>query len=288
MKDTQSTDNLKKAFENIALPPIDVRQDVMQRIYNRKEVKPMFNKKKLLIITVLAVVLLVSAGFGAMKIWDLQGPGNSPYTYQLFDRGDTLPPDLFRDDYEKLAPAEALAIIKVKDNDKHAINLRIKPKSVKSLYELSSIIGNGFQTPSAVPEGYSFKEGNIGYRYDESYAKEMIEESKNTDLKYIKRVLKPTDQISDFTLVYSNNKNEITVSTIFNYPSKDIQDIENGQKVNKVKVNNFDAVYVENNGSGQIVWLKNNQGNMTYYCIRSLLLDQDTKDHLLKIAGSLN
>lgn len=46
MKDSQSIDEIKKAFDQISLPPIDVTQAVMSEIYDRKDKGVLFMRKK--------------------------------------------------------------------------------------------------------------------------------------------------------------------------------------------------------------------------------------------------
>lgn len=287
MKDIQS-DDIKEIFSKVSVPPIDVKRKVMQKIYDRKEERSMSMRKKLIIGVLISVFLLSSVGFAAMKMWELNGPGNTSYKYQLIDKGDTLPPELYREEYDKLEPGKALAIMTTKNNTKDTISIRLKSVIVESMDELTSKVGDKLKYPAVLPQGYSFKEASYNYKFNDSYAPDMIAESKVSDEDYIFKVLEPTNEVSHYSLTYNNeNNNSIFVSVAFDYPSNNIYDINNGHKATKININSFEAIYVEHSGMGEITWLEDQDGSKTYFSIRSINLNKNTRDDLIKIAESL-
>lgn len=287
MKDSQSVDEIKKAFDQISLPPIDVTQRVMSKIYSRREKRAMITRKKLIIGILVAMFLISSVGFVAVKTWNLNGPGNIPYKVQIINGSDYIPQEIYQDEFDKLERGKALAVMKVHDNPKNSIIVHLKSTVVRSIDEISSKIGNGFKAPEVLPEGYIFSEADYNCKFDDSYSADLIKESKITSEDYIFKVLEPSNEISNYSLTYKKGETSIFVSVHFNYPSTEIMQMNNGQKAEKININNFEAIYCEHDSTGEITWLENQNGSKTLYAIRSTMLDKDTKANLKMIAESL-
>lgn len=286
MKSSQPTDDLKQVFESINLPPVDVKQSVLQRINNRNGRRTyMFNKKRLIFGIVLAAFLLCAVGFAAMEIWELNGPGNTPFTYQTVTRDTQFSSAVVKEEYENLEPGNILAVLRVKDNPKKTISLLSKPLIVKSHDEITEKIGKTYKSPDNLPAAYSFKEAEIKYMIDESFRDEMIKESENTDKDYIYRILKPTDEVSTLNITYLNGDKQINIFSMYNYHGNDIYDGNGAKKVTKLNINGFDAIYAEYKGRHEIMWLEIANGANTYYSVGAP--SATPKDDLLQIAESL-
>jgi hypothetical protein len=289
MRDIQSADEIGRLFDSVALPAIDVSRTVMQRIYERKNGGRMPKGRKLVIGMLLSALLLFAAGFAVIRVWDLKGSGGLSYQYQLLDSGDTLPEEFYRAEFDFLQPGEALAVMKTRGNPGNVIHLLPKPIRVYSIAELSSIVGSAFKSPSALPVGYAFSEGRLDYRFDDSHVGEMIEESKSSDKDYITKVLKPGKEIAHYDIVYKNPEDTITVAVFPDYPLKDIYAVNRDHKAVKIKVKNFEAMYAEHDGIGEITWLEDRGGSTAYYSVRAhpRKTYESMKDDLIKVCGSL-
>lgn len=139
-----------------------------------------------------------------------------------------------------------------------------------------------------LPEGYTFSEADYNYKFADSYSADLIAESKITSEDYIFKVLEPSNEISNYSLTYKKGETSIFVSVHFDYPSTDIYQMNSGQKANKININNFEAIYCQHNGMGEITWLENQNGSITQHAIRSTTLDKDTKANLKMIAERLS
>jgi hypothetical protein len=289
MKDYKLTDeDLRNSFTGIRLPDIDVTKSVMQRINRKQERESRFRWRNPVIGIVLSIALLLTAGFSAIKVWDLAGPGGLSYQYELLDKRDPLPPEeVYLTQYKSLEPGKALAIMKTKNNDKNAIHLLPKQIGGLSLEELTRAVGEKFREPSVIPPGYVFREGAFDYKMDESYREEMIKESRNTDKDYLIKVVEPLQVISHYDIIYKNDNKTIMVSAFFNYPIKNIQDIEKDHKATKVTIKDFEAIYVEHDGFSDVAWLEKQDGSTTYYLVRSNSLYDNVKEDLVKLCESM-
>lgn len=223
-----------------------------------------------------------------MKILDLNGPGNIPYKFQIINGGDYIPQEIYQEEFDKLERGKALAVMKVHNNPKNSIILHLKSTAVRSIDEISEKIGDRFKSPDVLPEGYTFSEADYNNKFPDSYSADLIAESKITNKDYIFKVLEPSNEISSYSLTYKNGETSIFVSVLFDYPSTDIYQMNSGQKADKININNFEAIYCEHNGIGEITWLENQNGSITQYAIRSTTLGKDTKANLKMIAESLH
>ena len=296
MGDIQSTEDVKQVFDKINLPLIDVRDVVMHKVIKSGERKlSTFRGKKLIVAIVLVIFLLSTGVFAAEKVWKLIGPKNTEYTFELVTGGPTTTTDLFRHEIERLELGKALVIMKVKDNPTiRDLDIHFKPLVVKSLDEFSKRVGNKFKSPAYLPEGYSFKEAQITFKNDYSFMEEMKKECKNTDKQYITQIIELTNNVLSYNLIYSYKDTEHKDISIYIHPDwyqKDITERKYEQKPIKVKVNDFEAIFTEQQGIGDIRWVETQNNNTAYYRITSqtasVNFSTEAKDELIKVAGSL-
>lgn len=289
MKNMQSTDNLKQLFTSIQFPPIDVRDQVMERIQNKKGVKKyMTNKKRLAVVLVLVVFVICAVGFSALKVIDLRGPGNTSYSFQLIDKGDPLPDkEMLQTEYEKLQPGQTLAWMKVHNNPNQTIQLFQKPLILNNYEDLSARVESGFASPAYLPAGYTFQDGQIGYHLDNAVAEEMKAECKTTDKDYLIHVYNPSSTINNYSINYRNGDQGFNISLFFDWKGTDIFEVNRGTHAEKVKIKDFEAVYTDSDGRTEIKWLESENGSNTFYSIGapSGFL---SKEELIKIAESMN
>jgi len=287
MKDFQTANDFKQIFDSARITDIDVCPYVMQMIYKKKSEKDTFRRRKVIPSIILSAILLLAVGFTAVQIWDLKGPSNTSYKYQLIDNGDTLPADIVLAGLENLEPGEAVAIMKTTDNPGNAIHIINKPIVFQNIEELSIKVGSRFKSPSFMPQGYVLNEGRLNLCVNHTYATAMIEESRNSDKEYIIKAVEPNDDVSYYDMIYKKNNSTITVSVVFNYPSKSIYAIKNDHKATKINVNSFEAIYVEHDGISEITWLEAEGSSTNYYIIHSNNIYEGIKDDLIQVSESM-
>ncbi|MDP4181271.1 MAG: hypothetical protein Q8942_09285 [Bacillota bacterium] len=290
MKQFNNVEELKQAFNDTRLPSVDFSDSVMYRIDGISPQKHISGKKKILITVLASILVLVTVGFSSVYIFDLNGPGNNNYKYKVFDSSDSFPPDLYENEYKLLEPGKALAIAKVKEGSNHSVQVREKPVIIKSIDELSQKVGVMFKKPLELPDGYKFKEGSIGYKLEDIDFKALMGKGKKSGEDYAYQVLNHTNDISNYSITYQKGETTIFVSAVFNYQSDEIAISKSGHlgfKADKIRIKDYDAMYLEHNGSAEIQWLDKAQSKSIYYSIRSTMLKKDTKDNLLKITESI-
>lgn len=287
MKNFHSEDELKQLFQNTSLPSIEVKEAVMKKLQAGKDSKPNLNTKKRLLLVAIISVLLITVGFTALKAWELKGPGDTTYKYEILPSGDSIPSqEIYMSEYEKLSPGEALAIMKTKDNPRDTVQILNKAVIIGNLEELYGKLDNQFRSPASLPQGYEFEEGSIGYKYNDSDIQEIIKDAKVASSDYLIRKLAPTKDLSHYSITYRKDLSPIFINVIFDYPIKTIYDINAGQKNQIINIKDFEAVYIEHDQFGEVAWLEEIDGSTTYFSIRSGSRDKNTLTNLILIAES--
>ena len=290
MRNIKSTDDIKKASDSITLPSIDVRDKVMHKIYKRKEERSMFNIKKLVICTALAVFLICSVGFAVIKSFELRDSQNSSYMYKFTNSDCTSEQSkLVETEWNNLGQGDALAILFVseKSNLDNKISVLTKYKQIYDFDEIRKALGKSFKEPS-LPDGFAYKEGHVGYGINEQLRNEMIEESKSQNKNLVLKTVKSSDIIHDYSLRFSNSENhEIDISVYFGWEAVEMYEWnKDKRKGTKISVNSIEGIYTNSSGRAEITWLDSSNGFNAFYsvgCASGTL----TKDELLKTAESL-
>jgi hypothetical protein len=285
MRTIQSMDDIKKASDSVTLTTIDVQQYIMQVIYRRKERKNMFRGKKLIIGIIAAAFLVCAVGFTVAKVWELNGPGGSPFKYSLFSRTSYSHSQLVDSEWEKVKPGGALAVLRTKDNPTNTVSISLKPLIVDSINQLKEKVGDKFKEPIDIPIGYSFSEGQINTSIDDSIWDAMLEAGKSPQ-KDVVRVIEPSQNIGSYRMIYKNSEKEIDVALTFNWKWAELSQPDEGQKVSTVAINNFDAIYTNGNGRSEIKWIDSFNGANILYSV-GCPEGHVTKEALLKVAKSL-
>jgi len=261
----------------------------MKEIHQRKVGKNIMNPKKRILMIAMISILLLTVGFTALKVWELKGPGDNPYKYTIVSNGNPMiPQEVYLPEYEKLSPGEALGIIQ-KKYDPEAVQVFSKPVVTGDFTELSSMVGDQFRAPSKLPEGYGFLEGSMSYKYTEDSIKAIIDESKNDNTTdyFIKKV-PLTKDLAHYTITYRKELTSVFVNVFFDYPLKTIYDINTGQDAEIIKLKDFEAIYVEHDKVAELSWLETDDGNTTFFSIRTDKMDHNTMKNLILIAESHN
>lgn len=293
MRDVKSMDDIKELSDSITLPSIDVRENVMQKIYKRKEENHMINVKKLIICISLSIFLLCSVRYAVMKAHvSLNDSKNSSYAYKLNYKGGKIDPDqarLIETEWNRLEQGEALAtlFVSAKDNPENKIPVLNKYKQIYNFDEIKKTFGKNFKVPVSLPGEFEFKEGHVGYGISEQLRNEMIEESKSQGKDLVVKAIKSTDVIHDYGLGYNDSENnEININVYFGWEAKESYERNKNKKGSKIEINKCTGIYTKNSGRREIVWLDSRNNSDTFYsvgCASGTL----TKDKLLKIAESI-
>lgn len=285
MKTIQSIDDIKKASDNVSLPSINVQQDVMQKIYRRKK-KNMFRNKKIIITIVAAVFLIFTVGFTVTRVWDLNGPGGSPFKFSLFNENKAAKHGAGHEEWKNVKPGGALALLKTKDNSNNRISITLKPLTIDSIEKLRNSVGSNFKQPSNIPSGYTFSEGEVNTNTNDFISDSMIAEAKTTQKEYIVRVIEPSQEIGSYRIIYRNQDKLFDVSLTFNWKGSELSQPDQGQEVSKVDINGFEAIYTNGNGRSEIKWIDSSNGANILYSAGCPSQDL-TKDELLQVAKSI-
>lgn len=288
MKIIQSTDDIRKAAELVTLPSIDVRQNVMQKIYRRKEKQTMKRSKRILLVIAATVFFTIAAGFTAVKVWELKGPGGLPFKYSLFsENSKELSAELLEQrnaQWEKVQPGGALAVLRTKNNPENVIGVTFKPLVTNDPAELEQKIGDAFKEPASLPEGYSFKEGQLNWGINDQIRTSMLEEAKETEKDSVIRIIEPSGSISSYSLIYTGRGGELNISLNFDFVGDELNQPDTGNKVTKIKMGGFEAIYTEGDGRSEIKWIDGQDKIMYAIGCPQGNIDQN---ELVKVAESL-
>ncbi len=285
MKTIQSMDDIKKASDSVTLPTIDAQQYVMQVIYRRNERKNMLRGKKLIIGIIAAAFLICSVGFTVSKVWELNGPGGLPFKYLLYNNISHPRSQIAESEWKNVKPGGAIAILRKKDNPENIISIYYKPLIVASINQLKDKVGDRFKTPSDIPDGYTFSEGQINTSCDNSVREAMLEEAKSST-EDIVRVIEPSQNIGTYQSIYKNGEKIIDVSVTLNWKWAELRQPDEGQKVARIDVNNFEAIFTEGNGRSEIKWIDSFNGANILYSV-GCPKGHVTRDTLLQVANSI-
>lgn len=285
MKTIQSMDDIKKASDSVTLPSIDVQSNVMQAIYRRKEGRNMSRGKKLIIGIIAAAFLVCSVGFTVAKVWELNGPGGSPFIYSLFNKTSSSQSNILDAEWENVKPGGALAVLRTKDNPTNTVSISLKPLIVDSINQLKEKIGDKFKAPINIPAGYTFSEGQINTSIDDSIWDAMSEAAKSSQ-KDVVRVIEPSQDVGTYRIIYKSAEKEIDVSLTFNWKWAELSQPDEGQKVSKVDINNFEAIFTDGNGRAEIKWIDSSKGANVLYSV-GCPEGSASKDEMLQVAKSL-
>jgi hypothetical protein len=129
-------------------------------------------------------------------------------------------------------------------------------------------------------------QGNIMGGLNDSIINEMIEESKTTDKEAVIRVVEPSENVDSYSIIYQNqsNKHLFDMSLHLNFQGNELNQPDKGQDIDKIKVRDFEAIYVKDRGRTDIQWIDSSKHILySVGCPGGNV----TKDELLKIAESL-
>lgn len=285
MKIIPSIDQIKDFSDMVTLPAIDVKPKVMENIYRRKEKNSMFKSKKLLLCVVTSVILICTVGFTILKTWELSGPGGS-YKYSLFESSSSDNSKLVKSQWDKVQPGGALAIMQTKNPSQNKVKIYPKPIVLTTINDAKEKIGESFKEPSYLPEGYKYSNCDINASLPSSLHDEIMAEAKDSKEDVIVKIIKPSDDTGSYTLTYKSNDKIIDVSLSFNWIQAELSQPDHGQKVSKIAINNFEAIYTDGNGRKEIKWIDTTNGVNTLYSV-GCPESSTSKEELIKVANSL-
>ncbi|HEX2924643.1 MAG TPA: hypothetical protein VHP38_00030 [Ruminiclostridium sp.] len=178
-----------------------------------------------------------------------------------------------------------MAVLRIKDNPKNIIGITFKPLVVSSINELKERVGSKFKEPGNLPEGFSFREGQINSNIDDSIRYSILKEAEETR-KDVVRVIEPSQEVGAYHIIYKKGNRTIDVSITVNYKWNELSQPDKGQRVTDVGIKNFDAIYTDGNGRSEIKWIDNSNGANILYSIGCPKGDA-TKEELLQLAASV-
>lgn len=285
-------DNIDELFKDSKLPEIDVKEKVMERIYAKKQVKRTSTRKRVIAAVAITIAMCFVAGFTVKQMLELKGTGGNKYTYSIFQRSDDKVSSILSEEMKKLNPGETVILLKTKDNPKNIFSVYTKPITLSNIDELKKSVGDNIKLPAYIPEGFSVSNCSLEKGFDKFSREDMIEEAKKSKETVIKKVLQPTDEIEAYKVMYTKGNDFID----FNLRSVDMKyntfgSDKRGQSLKKVKVNDFEAAFLEDGHNFELTWLKNLDKRTETYSVRYGSAEKNSSDNiekmLIRIAESI-
>ncbi|MGD8190480.1 hypothetical protein ACQCN2_10890 [Brevibacillus ginsengisoli] len=255
MNTTQQSDELRDLFQDTQLPEVDVKDRVLQKIYeraNQKEVYPM--KIKVSLITAAVLIFVATTAFAAIKVYEIKS-NNSDFVVQVkeTDQPSASHSNSYRDKInqarEALEPNTAAAVYVVsKENPDKRISYITKPLISTDLKVIQQEAGNRFSYPSELVGGYTFKEGYVYHHYNDRQYNENVfyDEAEKTKKDVIIKELTVDSKVESMRASYAGSKGEFSI--MFHKLDGITSMSSNAgpnDKVEKVKIHNIDALYHE-------------------------------------------
>lgn len=301
MKDFPSANDLKRIFSNADLPAINIAEGTMNKILNKTAQKKR-PSIRLLIAVPLIVILISSTVFAVEHIWSLKGPKDTPYTYSLEAINNKEPKvhEMFSKEINGLKPGEALFIFH-NENKPEIIETYYGPQKFYNLKEFEQKVGiQRFLSPDFLPEGYKFKEATVDIpKISDSFIANLIKESQNEKQEYFYKIadLDPQNEVIGYSLLYQKRNQqdgdgeELRMSVNYTWTLDEINERKYDQQAQKIKINDFDAIFTEWDWKGEIKWLMKENNSNTYISVASMKTGENFSpnyiDNLKKVAESI-
>ncbi len=257
MKHTQSVDELKRLFDSTAVPDMDVKDRIKQKIAMKtRQREAVHMKKRVGLIVFAGIVMAVTSAFAAITVYELKSEkGDFVYQVTKTTEGPQLANESYRDKLNKvresLKPGTASAVLVVdKENPENRVSWMQQPLTPTELSVLQAEVGELYTFPEKLEGGFAFTEGLVTHeviRGDMEQLKQaMVKEATDTKKDVVVKELELSKTIEQAMGAYKGDKGEIYI-TIDNLEKVKRIGSEAGpnETVEKIKINNKDALYHE-------------------------------------------
>ena len=253
MKRTEPFDEIKQLFDATPVPRIDVKNQVLERVKERKVHREAFRvKKKVISIVAACFVFGVTSAFAAMHVYELKNSDGEVVVQvqktaeePVLDHRNTYMEQI-NQIRESLQPGTAVAAYVVTDNPDKIVSFLQKPVTSDDRSVLQAEAGTLFTFPEELVGGFLFGEGYVEHVVKHDYNKEeMYKEAEQTKKDVIIKQLEVEPDIQRLGATYANSKGEKVILNVDNFANVKYVSSEAGpdDTVETVKVNGMEAIY---------------------------------------------
>ncbi|MGG4496056.1 hypothetical protein [Brevibacillus reuszeri] len=299
MTRSQQSSEWKRQLMDVVDDDFDVKDQVLQKLHERKKQREAISvKKRIGLIVAATLVLGGTTAFAAMKVYELKNDQGEA----VVRISKTNEPDLdFSGDRngimnqirETLQPGARVAVyIAGPDNPDKNVGFMEIPLMVAEQSELQKKVGSFFEIPQELVGGYEFVEGHINHQLNQDAAAffdEVVKEAERDNKKVLVRDLPYNPKLQYLYLTYKASKGEVSVNLTNFENMKWISDEANSNEtVEKVTVQKKEALYrvrkLNDSESKSVQVYQDDKKRL----IEVRTMEPDiTKEDLLKIAEKL-
>ncbi len=243
-----------------AADDFDVKDQVLQKIKERKNISEGKQMKKRLGLLVAAILVFGgTSAYAAMKVYELKNEKGEAVvkvqqttTPQEKSSAETM--KTFEDARNSLKPGEGAAIyIPGPDNPEKRVSFTYIPVEHLTTPPLQKEVGSFYEIPAELAGGYKFVKGHVAYPFDYTQPElfeEMYMEAEKDKKQIVIRKVSPKPTISGVSALYKGiegaEKDGDVYIAITNFEGLKWIEEEAGQDaiVEKVKVQKYEGMYV--------------------------------------------
>ncbi|MGO0058456.1 hypothetical protein ACTID9_00040 [Brevibacillus fluminis] len=299
MKPSKSSDELERLFLQTDVPKIDVKDQVLAKITERKKQREAEKvKKKIIVIVAACLVFGVTSAFAAIKVYELKNDkGEVVVQVNKVDQNPGLNHqktfnEKISEIRESMKPDTAAIVYIASDNPQKIISRIQKPITSSDRAALQTELGTLLTVPAELQGSFVFQEGYVEHMVNYDYKKEEIyQEAERTKQDIIIKEMKVDKKVQRTGATYKNNKGAVRID-IDNFENIKYMSSEAGpdETVEKVQVHGQEAIYhvQKSSDTGQeykYLEIFNEKANLLYTVSTSFTTV--SKEDLLAIAAKL-
>ncbi|WP_103104327.1 RNA polymerase sigma factor [Brevibacillus reuszeri] len=250
----QQSSEWKRQLMDVVEGDFDVKDQVLQKLYERKKQREAISvKKRIGLIVAATLVLGGTTAFAAMKVYELKNDQGEA----VVRVSETAEPEVdFTGDRAEimnqiratLQPGARVAVyIAGPDNPDKNVSFMEIPLIMTEQSELQKKVGSFFEIPQELVGGYKFVEGDINHQLNEdasAFFDEMVKDAERDNKKVLVRDLPANPKLQYLYLTYKASKGEVYVNlTNFENMKWVSDEARPNETVEKVTVQNKEALY---------------------------------------------
>lgn len=254
MTRSQQSSEWKRQLMDVVEGDFDVKDQVLQKLHERKKQREAISvKKRIGLIVAATLVLGGTTAFAAMKVYELKNDQGeaivrvSEATEPKSEySGSRI--EIMNQIRETLQPGASVAVyIAGPDNPDKNVSFMEIPRFISVQSELQTEVGSFFEIPEELVGGYKFAEGHINHQLSDSKQElfdEMIKEAERDNKNVVVRELPANPNVQHLYLTYKHTKGEVQLNlTNFENMKWVSDDAGPDETVEKVTVQNKEALY---------------------------------------------
>ncbi|AWX58009.1 MULTISPECIES: hypothetical protein [Brevibacillus] len=259
MTRSQQPDDWKQQL-TAAADDFDVKEQVLQKIKERKSISEGKQMKKRLGLIVAAILVFGgTSAYAAMKVYELKNEKGEAVvkvqqTTTPLQKGSAESIKTFEDARNSLKPGEGAAIyIPGPDNPKKRVSFTYIPVEHLTTAPLQKEVSSFYEVPAEIAGGYKFVKGHVEYPFDYSQPElfaEMHKEAEKDKKQIVMRKVSPKPVINRVFTLYKGSagaeKDGDVYIAITNFEGVKWIEEEAGEDaiVEKVKVQKYEGMYI--------------------------------------------